>query len=310
MIKVKSSLEIRQAAWHRLFAEHWFGVLLYGAILIGLCGGLIKSVASGIIAGFHVLTLKEAVLNAAAHGGFDPSALMSDGTAVFQIVSSFALDTFFSMVVGGIVAYGFAALQLRCLADDRRDWLKAVFGGFARPLELAWLMFRQSLVFVGWGLLGSVPLIACGMVVYALTDGAETVPEMSTCGVCGLAGAVSMLVAFAVLLVPFYRYRFIFLVKAEHPEMGAGECMRTCRGLMNGHAMESFRLDCSYWRPITLLLVLFCGIAFCAECGGEPLLILPFILVLLMAALAVSVVLGQYLSLGQAMFYEEIRRSE
>lgn len=308
---MKSNLEIRQAAWQRLFAEHWFGILLCGAILLGLCGGLIKSVASGIVSGFHVLTLEDALMSAVRigeHGGsFSLSNLAFDGSAVFQIVSSLVLDVFFSLVVGGIVSFGVAALQLQCLSQDRRDWLKNAFGGFARPLDLAWLQFRLSLVYIGWSLLGVIPLVGVGAVVYSLTGGAETVPELSICVVSALAGAVSLLVALAVLLVPFYRYRFLFLVKAEHPELGAGECMRTCRELMKGHALESFRLDCSYWRPITLLLVLFIGIAFCAESDGVLLLRILFMLALLMAALVVGVVLGQYLGLGQAMFYEEIK---
>ena len=123
-------------------------------------------------------------------------------------------------------------------------------------------------------------------------------------------------IAYLVLaIIPAYRYRFLFLVKAENPDLSIRETFRKCRDLMEGHKWESFLLDCSYWKPITLVLVALmavaCGVALAiafkdivaiAALAGLVALFLFFV------ALAGAIVLGQYISVGQGFLYEELKQ--
>ena len=61
----------------------------------------------------------------------------------------------------------------------------------------------------------------------------------------GLFVAAALCWAIWIYCIPFYRYRFLWLVKAEHPEWGAGECIGACRKLMKDNMLKSFWLDCS-----------------------------------------------------------------
>ena len=67
------------------------------------------------------------------------------------------------------------------------------------------------------------------------------------------AWAAFALAVAPVMCGPFYRYRYVFRLKADHPDWTALQCMRGCSELTYGFKWRSFKLDCSYWR--TLLLV-------------------------------------------------------
>ena len=120
--------------------------------------------------------------------------------------------------------------------------------------------------------------------------------------------------AFALYAVPVYRYRFLWLVKAEHPDWSAGACIAASRKLMKGNMLKSFWLDCSYWKPITLVLVLLLamGVAIEFAIGSKDNTILVALLSLValfafFGALAGGVVLGQYIGVGQGFFYQDLK---
>lgn len=312
MTDMRSNLEFRSAAWDRLFKGRWFWKVFGGGLLLGLCGSAVQIVIRGVLGRLGVMDVEayqEARIAAVTSGIAAPELT---GSLVFQLASSSCLEWFFSVIMGGIAAYGGSVILLKCLANDERDWLRDAFGGFWRPLEMAWLLLRQILIFAGWTVLALIPCaVVCGFVFPPCLRGGNPWGPV----VAGVTVSVLMLVAILVMCVPFYRYRFLWLVKAEHPDWTAGECLSSCKAMMDGHKRESFRLDCAYWRPITLFLLLLLLVAFLVTAGVElkdtstalSAICAVGCIFAAFACLAIALVLGPYIGVGQAFFYQDLK---
>ena len=310
---MKSNVELRALAWKRLWADKWFGRLFGGGLLLGLCGSAVQVVISGILGRLNVQTWQD-YFEAVLANRQDLTTPVPNLTSEFisQATSSSVLVLFYSYLMAGIAAYGGAVILLKCLANDEKDWLSAAFGGFKWPFEMLWMFVRLVLTYLGWFLLGMIPLAAvalsCRSEISAVVE-SGSLPAVVTLSFLAAAG---LLVPILLACVPFYRYRFLFLVKAEQPELGANACFRTCRELMKDSLMTSFRLDCSYWRPITGLLLLCLAMT----CGALALTQVPTWAQLVLGALllaglvtlfACSIVLSQYIGVGQGFLYQEIK---
>ena len=270
--------EIRRVAWERLFKGQWFWKLFGAGVLLWVYAQAVQTVLGRILA------------RLGAVGWIEYARIVAENqktltTPVPELTQNFiwtastvtGLELFVGWIMAGIASYGAAVVLVRCLKDDAEGWLGAAFGGFKMPLGLFALMFRYVLIWLGWTIL-SIPTL-------------------------GL-----------LLLVPFYRYRYLWLVKAEHPELGAGACLKATRQLMDGNKMRSFRLDCSYWKPITLVLVfwllamVFVGL-FGRKIGADA-FIGSIVLLLLLVILPAVVVLGQYINVGQGLLYRELTETK
>ena len=276
-----TNYEIRRVAWERLFKGRWFWKLFGGGLLLGICGQAAQTVLGGVLARLGVIGWIE-------YGQIVFENQQTLTTPVPELTQQFmvtatsvtVLEMFVGWIMAGIASYGAAVILSRCLKNVAEGWLGAAFGGFKMPLGLFALMFRYVLIWLGWSIL-SIPTL-------------------------GL-----------LLVVPFYRYRFLWLVKAEHPELGAGACLKATRQLMDGNKMRSFRLDCSYWKPITFLLLLVCvmsvGICIvCAKIGPTALIVFSVVASVLAYLLFIPacVVVGQYINVGQGLFYQELTETQ
>lgn len=281
---MKNNEELKKQAWARLWEDRWFGRLFGGGLLLGLCGYAVQAVLGGVLRQLNVQSWSD-YAEALIRNRQDLTTPVPNLTQEFisQATSSTVLSMFFSYIMAGIAAYGTAVILRKCLANDEHGWLREAFGGFRDPFGMLWLFFRMMLIWIGWGLFLVLPPL-------------------------GLA----------LLIVAFYRYRFVWLVKAEHPDWSAGRCLKACRELMAGHKMESFRLDCSYWKPLTGLMLLAGGCSISALCAllnyetnGLLAIVLGFVsFVSLVALFPCAIVVTQYLHVGQGLLYEEIRQSE
>lgn len=313
---MKSNAEFRELAWKRLWTDHWFGRLFGGGLLLGLCGYAVQIVLSEILGCLGVLSWFD-YLQVSAQNRQDLTTPVPQLTPDFisQASSSTVLTVFFSFIMAGIASYGCAVIWKKCLANDEQNWLSEAFGGFKCPFGLLWLQLRYWLIFLCWGILAIIPLgVALGISVLLATNFAE-----SNLVLTGMAVTVLMSLGVGAVLaincIPFYRYRFLWLIKAEHPEWGAGACIAASRKLMKGNKLKSFKLDCSYWKPIALMLlpvlttvaVILLDVLLLQK--GEKML--PSLLGLvgvfsLLACLAGGIVLGQYIGVGQGLFYLEL----
>ena len=313
---MKSNIEFRELAWKRLWAEHWFGRLFGGGLLLGLCGYAVQVVLDGILGRLGVQNWFK-YLQTVAQNRQDLTTPVPQLTPDFisQACSSTVLAMFLSFIMAGIASYGCAVILKKCLVNDEQNWLSEAFGGFKYPFGMLWLQLRYWLICVFWGILAGFPLgFAIGFSVPLVKHFAES-NLLLTVGVVTLLMSVGLAACFAISSIPFYRYRFLWLIKAEHPEWGAGECIVASRKLMKGNMLKSFKLDCSYWKPITLMLlpILVIVLSFGACClmgNTKPMVAMAcgITLLCLVAFLPLALVVTQYISVGQGFFYEDLKQ--
>ena len=308
---MRSNVEFRELAWKRLWADHWFGRLFGGGLLLWICGYAVQVVLSGILGRLGVQSWVE-YLQAVVRNRQDLTTPIPNLTSnyISQASSSTLLACFFSFLMAGILAYGCAVILKKCLANDEGSWLGEAFGGFKYPFGMLWLQVRRWLIFVGWGFIAlCVPGALCG-VGYPFVKG---LPLVQLSIAVGLFVAAALCWAIWIYCIPFYRYRFLWLVKAEHPEWSAGECIGACRKLMKGNMLKSFRLDCAYWKPITMVLILILlamGSVTALPSAPAPMKVVlgAFVVIAIFAGLTASIVLEQYISVGQGFLYEELKQ--
>ena len=311
---MKSNDELRELAWKRLWADKWFGRLFGAGFLLGICGYAVSSVLRSILGRLNVQDWQD-YAQAVTMNRHDVTSPVPNLTSeyIWQATSSTCLEGFFSFIMAGITAYGCAVVLRKCLRNDGEgNWLAEAFGGFKWPFGLLWMQLRLTLTYLGWFLVGAIPLGAAAGFCYPRLSSGIAAGSVEALAAVMLFFMLAFLVLILLMCVPFYRYRFLFLVKAEQPELGANACYRTCRELMKGHLMTSFRLDVSYWRPITGVLLLCLALTG----GALALTLVPTWVQLvlgallfagLLAILVCSIVLSQYIGVGQGFLYQEIK---
>lgn len=314
---MRGNTEFRNLAWKRLWADHWFGRLFGGWLLLSLCGYAVNTVIGGILGRLNVQTWQD-YAQAVMQNRQDLTTPIPNLTNdfIFQATSSTVLQMFIGYIMAGIVAYGTAVILLKCLRNEENGWLGEAFGGFKDPFGMLWLFVRCMLIYLGWMLVAMLPFIAIGALVPAFKPIVGSAPLLAAT-LAALAISLGFGVFLAIYSIPFYRYRFLFLIKAEHPDWSASACIRSCKALMEGHKMESFRLDCSYWKPITLVLVALmavaCGVALAIafkDIVAIAALAGLVALFLFLVALAGAIVLGQYIGVGQGFLYEDLKANQ
>ena len=313
---MKSNDELKDLAWKRLWADKWFGRLFGASFLLGICGYAVGTVLHGILGRLNVQDWQD-YAKAVALNRQDVTSPVPNltGDYISQATSSTCLESFFSFIMAGIAAYGCAVVLRKCLRNDEANWLREAFEGFKWPFGLLWMQLRLTLTYLGWFLLGAIPLgAAAGWGYQRLSAGIAAGDPMALFAVA-LFVMVASLVLILLMCVPFYRYRFVYLVKAEHPDWSGNACFRACRQLMKGNMKKSFRLDCAYWKPITGLLLLSLSLMLSAALitvvpTPVQLAIGLFLFVGVMATVAFSVILTQYIGVGQGLFYLEIKDTQ
>ena len=316
---MKSNREIREEAWRLLWQAKWFWRLLGGAILLNVCMQVVYAVLDGVLyrLGVFNLTALSNAIEAKARTG----AAMPEFTVdlAVQFVSSLMLQLFCMFILCAISHYGNSSLLLRAVDDEEEGWLKVAFGGFRMPLGLAWLFFRITLVFMLWYVLAMLP----GAAIFGAIAG--SMPSASTllgAAVYVLAAVVAVCTAIAIVCIPFYRYRYLFRLKADNPDWSAGRCLKECVALVDGAKWRVFVHDCSYWRillvPLLLVVLACAGVTILVVGpklgwwdlpGASTPVMVAGMLVLLVSYLGLLVammVAGFYIGVGQTVLYREI----
>ena len=315
-----TNAEKRELAWKRMWEDHWCGRIFGGSLLLGLCGYAVNAVLSGILGRLGVIDW-QGYFKAVAMNRADVTVPVPNLTSglIVQATTAYALEAFIGYIMSGIAAFGVAVITLRCLKNEENGWLGSAFGGFKDPFGMLWLFLRLVLIYLGWMLLPALPLGAIVAACLPLMRPMYEIYPITACTVAAFAVVVTMVVFFAVYAVPFYRYRFVWLVKAEHPEWSAGECLRSCRALTDGHKLESFRLDCSYWKSLTLMLLppltaalLAAGFSIAGFDSKSPLVFVDaFVLLLcIVAMIPLMIIVPIYVSVGQGFLYQELKENK
>ena len=315
---MRSNTEFRNLAWKRLWADHWFGRLFGGGLLLGVCGYAVQVVLSGILGRLGVQDWQDFwVARAQNLKNLTTPVPNLTSNYIFTATSASLLEAFIGYIMAGIAAYGAAVILLRCLRNEENGWLGAAFGGFKDPFGMLWLFIRLMLIYLGWTIVAIFPVGVIAGVCFPLFKPMLESASPAAAALLSVAIALGGGIFLAIYCIPFYRYRFAYLFKAEHPDWSAGACLRSCKALMEGRKWQSFKLDCSYWKPITLVLLLVLGFmasSFLAlEFRGNGVAVAVAIVIALLTlfpAIAGSIVLGQYIGVGQGFFYEELKETE
>lgn len=312
---MRTNIEFRNLAWKRLWTDKWFGRLFGGGLLLGFCGYAVNIIIGGILGRLGVQDWEDYYV-AVALNRKDLTTPVPNltGNYIFTATSASVLEAFIGYIMTAIAAYGAAVILLRCLKNEEEGWLGAAFGGFKDPFGMLWLFVRGMLIYFGWMLLALLPIgVIAGICFPVVKPMLESAPLLAA-SVMAIAFTLGIGILLAVCCIPFYRYRFLFLVKAEHPDWSAGECIRFCRALMEGHKMESFKLDCSYWKPIALVMLLMLLVVAVIplvalfKVSGPVLALLALVAFFAFSAcFAGAIVLGQYIGVGQGFFYQDLK---
>ena len=319
---MQTNSEIRNEAWRLLWERKWFWKLLGAAILLQVCSQVIITIVNGVVyrlGVFNITAMMNMIEERIPLPEFTPRIIL-------ELASSTVLIFFLSFILGGIALYGNSRLQLRAVDDNDESWMKTAFSGFKIPLELAWLTFRVSLVYIFWMVLALIPAAALVALFFSAVPTPQTPAELSmSVAVVTLASVIFI----AIYCIPFYKYRYLFRIKADHPDWSAGECMRHCRELVCGSKWRIFLHDCSYWRillgALLPLLVIMMVVLIAAPIlgGGHEsapthsaaavvgavfgvlAMLASYIAVLVFGAISVH-----YIGVGQTILYREISRTK
>ncbi len=312
---MRTNIEFRNLAWKRLWTDKWFGRLFGGGLLLSFCGYAVNTVIGGILGRLGVQDWQDYYV-AVALNRKDLTTPVPNltGNYIFTATSASVLEAFIGYIMTAIAAYGAAVILLRCLKNEEEGWLGAAFGGFKDPFGMLWLFVRFVLIYLGWMLSALFPVgVIAGIFFPVSKPMLESAPLLAA-SVMAIAFTLGIGILLAVHCILFYRYRFLFLVKAEHPDWSAGECIRFCRALMEGHKMESFKLDCSYWKPIALVMLLMLLVVAVIplvalfKVSGPVLALLALVAFFAFSAcFAGAIVLGQYIGVGQGFFYQDLK---
>ena len=307
---MKSNFEIRSEAWNLLMRRGWIWKLLGASILLSVAVQLVVSVFDMAMSSLDCLTV-----NGLREQMRDTGEIpVISGDMITDLLPSVLFSMFIGFIMSGITAYGNNLMLNRAVDDNEQKWLPSAFGGFKIPLDLAWLKFRMFLVYLAWSFLAalaSMPLIF-------LLLSVANVMDAGSLQILPLLLSISILLVFiSILTVPFYKYRFLFRIKADHPDWTVSECMQYCCELTNGNKMRSFKLDCSYWGILTCLVIAI--LAFAAALiswvfvSGTPNVLFGIlslaVLGLTVSVLILSILTAFYIGVGQTVLYRELRSS-
>lgn len=304
---MKNNTEIRQESWQLLIKGQWIWKLLGASILLSMATRFIYSFVEVIMGSLSIVTIKTLQSEWMSKGSMPEFTWPNILPSVFLIL-------FISIILNGISSYGNNLLLNRSVDNNEHGFLKAAFDGFKMPLDLGWLYFRLYLVYLVWFILASllVSSLCLGVIKFGKALGEANLL------VAVIVFIMIITLIITILLIPFYKYRFLFRIKADHPDWSASECMKYCRELTNGNKMRSFKLDCAYWRIMTWLLlsalailVLGLMIEFVLDKSsayGTSIAALGVLLVivLLFVTMSLSILASFYIGVGQTILYKEL----
>ena len=210
---------------------------------------------------------------------------------------------FVAYVFGAIVVFGFMGILLKARDQDESRWLASSLSGFARPLDVAWLMALMNILVMLVMLACAVPLAG----VSALLISHFGYEINSAAGIAALVLSVGLSALCSVPLI--YAYRQAWFIKNEDPSLSACECLRRSRRLMKGHKMSAFLLDLSYtgWIILVLLLLGTQALFTVGKSFGAMSAAISFAVSFLAFYALLKVMFSMLLS--RAVFYRELQQS-
>ena len=153
---MKPNKEIRREA-REILARGWYGRI--ASVFVTLYFIMIFAVlfVVGVFAEMNVQTLSDhlkAKLEAAQAGLIYAAPSRS---ALFSMTGASVFMQLVGYLFSAIFLFGLATVLLKAIKDDTNRWFADSFGGFARPLEVLWLIVLMNIKTFLWTLLFIIP---------------------------------------------------------------------------------------------------------------------------------------------------------
>lgn len=154
---MKSNREIRKQAWE-LSRGKWFWRIFSVGLILYLITVMVSATLAIAYREMEIQTwtdfmgAKLQALQSGLSGYSVPSTRIA-----WQMTYASVFQHFIACVFGAILIFGGAALLLKAVRDDNHGWVSSSFGGFKRPLEVAWLMILMNAKVFLWSLLFLIP---------------------------------------------------------------------------------------------------------------------------------------------------------
>ena len=261
---MKTSTEIRSYAWQTLMRPPWGGRVFWALCSVSIATSLAMQSIGKILAYYNMTTwipfIQVWIQNFIGEGLLTsvPSRVIAN-----QMTLATVFLVFFQLLFLSIRTFGEQTFLLKAVRRDEDKWFSSVFTGFAQPFNCLGLYLQIMIRLMFWFFL-----------------------------------AILFLPLLFLPIIACYRYQLAWPLKVDHPDWSATKCIRESCRLMKNNKMKAFYLDCSYWRSITLIVLLLFAFVVGNTIGLEILVkFSSFIL------LPTSIIVAFYYKLGQAEFY-------
>lgn len=279
---------IRDKAWALLWKSQWLRRFVFLIVSFGFIRFLAVNLFTSLL-GPSVVTMQSRLM--AAETVEQVIALLRDPDIIRSLLLTMGLSVFIATTVNSIASYGLSRVRLSAAeGESAKNCLRQAFSGFIDPFGMLALGFLHA-VFVWWAtLLIVMPALLCFFANLA-TTGAFT------------PGYLAALPFSLVSITAFYRYRQAWFLKASHCDWPAIKCLRESARMMQGAKWRCFLLDCSFWRPATLFMLVIAVAAISAlqyEKAAFLVLLSTF------TATGLELYLSAYIPLAQAIFHIDL----
>ena len=149
---MKTNQEIRHEA-AKILSDGWSSrVLASGAVLYGI-GSLVGCLLLAAYKDMGLQTWTDFLSAKLQHAQQGLDYTVPSDAMFWHMTGASLFHQFMMYVFGAIFAFGMARLLLKAAKNDVQSWFSASFGGFARPLEVTWLLVLMNLQVFLWSLL-------------------------------------------------------------------------------------------------------------------------------------------------------------
>ena len=149
---MKTNQEIRHEA-EKVLSGGWSNrVLASGAVLYGI-GSLVGCLLLAAYKDMGLQTWADFLSAKLQHAQQGLGYTVPSDAMFWHMTGASLFHQFMMYVFGAIFAFGMARLLLKAAKNDVHGWFSASFGGFARPLDVTWLLVLMNLRVFLWSLL-------------------------------------------------------------------------------------------------------------------------------------------------------------
>ena len=142
---MRDSCEMRREAWGILKGK-WLWRLLCVVILLQFVSSAVNTALIKTYDALSITTLGDYLMATANAMRQGLSYSLPTAKAYYWMVGGFVFQLFIIYIFAAIFAFGFMGLLLKASRNDDTRWFAGSFGGFARPLEITWLLLLMNLL--------------------------------------------------------------------------------------------------------------------------------------------------------------------